>query len=106
MHDQLQAEIDWRLANGCKMVSVRELGEAFKALGYRLNRSMDCQSMARYVSGPRAGATHPVITTDATEIATGKSYAHYQGARDANFRKMMELRQTLFAVTRGCILEV
>lgn len=102
----LEDEIKRRLARGWRLLSVREFSAEFKRLGYKLDRSMDCRSVARWISGPDAGTSYPCCSTDATEIATGKSYAHYQGTRDANFRRMMQLRSEIFAVSRGAILEI
>lgn len=106
MDDRLKREIADRLAYGARRVSVAQMGKEFLALGYRLDRSMDCRSTARIITGPRAGETYPVCSTSCTEIASGLGFAHYQAGRGDNFRKMMKLRGEIFAISRGAILEV
>lgn len=102
----LETEISRRIAAGCEQLSVSAMGARYLALGYRLDRSRDCYSNSRYVSGPFAGQSYPAITTGAKESDTGRSFAHFESRRDENFKAMMDLRQTVFAVTRGRILEV
>lgn len=106
LSESLKGEIANRLSSGARHVSVAQMGKEFLALGYRLDRSMDCRSVARIMTGPRAGETYPCCSTSLTEISSGLGYAHYQAGRGANFRRMMELRNEIFAVSHGAILEV
>jgi hypothetical protein len=106
MNAALQQEIDYRISIGCRMVSVAQMDSEFRALGYRLDRSMDCRSVGRYLTGPRAGTSHPVCTTGLKECDTGAGAWHYESRRDENFRRMQQLRNEVFAISRGAILEV
>lgn len=102
----LDRELTRRAEMGLFPVSVAEMDARYRETGYRLNRSDDCKSNARIMTGPAAGDSYPVITCGLTHVATGMRYANVDAPRDAGFRRMMELRQELFAVVRGAILEV
>ena len=102
MDPKLETEITYRLSIGCKHLSVRAMSERFRALGYELDRSLDCRAMSRYLSD---GRTYPACTTGVKERDTGRSAFHFEARRDANFRAMQKLRQDVFAVSRGAILE-
>lgn len=92
--------------NGQKILTVRAMGERFKALGYKLERSMDCAGNSRYMTGEHAGRSYPCITTSVKEIDSGMSAFHYQARRDANFKAMQALRGEVCAIVRGRLLEV
>lgn len=102
----LHAEIHARLASGSRHLTVAGLDAAFRALGYRLDRSRDCRSVARYLTGPRAGETYPAISTGLKELDSGLSAFNVSARRDDRFRAMQVLRGEVFAVTQGAILEV
>jgi hypothetical protein len=105
--ERLAKEIAYRESIGCERLSVAEFGRRFAALGYRIDRTMDCRSSARYVTGPRAGESYPACDTGINEADTGLRAWNYAARRDAAFQAMQELRQQVFAVTRdGFILEV
>jgi len=101
----LNEELRRRKAMGCERLTVTGMGERFRALGYRLDRSADCWCMAKYITGSYAGETHPCITCGVVELDTGRSAFHFESRRDANFEAMQQLRQDVFAVTRRAILE-
>ncbi|MBB4092436.1 hypothetical protein DEA98_10025 [Brucella pseudogrignonensis] len=101
----LQAEIIHRLAIGCERVSVAEMENRYRALGYALDRDLDCRCMSRIMTGPDAGRAYPCITTGVKEIDTRRSAFHFESRRDTNYRAMQRLRQDIFAVTKGAILE-
>jgi hypothetical protein len=104
---RLQREIDWRQSIGQARLSVAELGRRYAALGYQLDRRLDCLSSARYMTGERAGETYPACDTGLKEADTGKSAWHCEARRDDLFKTMQALRGEVFAVTRsGHILEV
>lgn len=102
----LQDEITRRDADGCERLSVAALAARFAALGYTLDRSMDCRGLARYMSGPHAGAAYMCCTTGLKETDSGLSAFNVDARRDDNFREMQNLRQQIYAVSRGAILEV
>ncbi|GHE75994.1 hypothetical protein GCM10019059_39180 [Camelimonas fluminis] len=84
------------------MLSPRAIDAEFRKLGYRLDRSLDCRSTSRYLY---SGRTYPCCTTGVREADTGLSAFNCDARRDANFRAMQELRGSVFAVSRGAILE-
>lgn len=102
----MEEEIAYRISLGCEMLSVAALGARFKALGYTLDRTMDARAPARYLTGERAGRTYPACTTGLKETDTGLSAFHYQARRDGKFEAMQRMRDDVFAVSRGAILEV
>lgn len=99
----LEIEIAYRLAQGDEQLSIAAFGARFMALGYRLDRTMDCRSNARYLD---SGRSYPCITTSVRESDSGLSAFNFDARRDSNFRAMQQLRQQIFAVSRGAILEV
>lgn len=102
MTDTLQIEIETRLAMGCEMLTVPQFVSRFAELGYSVDRSMDCRSTARYLE---TGRTYPACNTGMAESDTGRSAFHYEARRDSRFEAMQALRQQVFAVSRGSILE-
>lgn len=93
-------------ASGMQILTVKEFSARFEALGYKLDRSMDCRSVAQFMTGEYAGESYPCITTSLKEKDTGMSAFHYQARRDANFKAMQKLRQEICTITRGALLEV
>ena len=105
MNQILADEIAWRDRNGYRRLTVAGMEREFLALGYRLDRSMDCRHTARWLTGDRAGQTHPCISTGVKEADTGISAFHVNARRDDNFRAMQQLRQEVYAIVRGAVLE-
>ncbi len=104
MSDALQTEIAFRVANGERLVTVKQFAREFAALGYTLDRTMDCRAPSRYLE---TGRSYPCCTTSVKESDTGISAWHYLNARrDANFKAMQALRSKIFAISLGAILEV
>ena len=107
MNPALEAEIAYRIAHGARQLSVAQFTAEFAALGYVLDRSMDCRSMARYMApDSESGRAYPCCTTSANEADSGLSAFNVGARRDSNFRKFQQLRGDIFAVSRGAILEV
>ena len=105
----LEREIANRAARGLRPSTIAYIRDRLAAIGYKMDRSMDCFSNTRHMTGDFAGQSYPAITTDIAELDTGISFAHYKDARrDANFRELQRLRYEgeLFAVVRGRILEL
>lgn len=98
----LEVEIAYRQSEGAELLSVKAMGERFKALGYRLDRSLDCRALSRYLD---SGRTYPACTTGVAERDTGMSAFHFEARRDDKFQAMQDLRNQVFAVSRGAILE-
>ena len=99
----LETEIEHRKAHGAECLTVAQFAKRFAALGYALDRDMDCRAPARYLNSGRA---YPACTTGLKESDTGMSAFHFQARRDSRFKAMQELRGHIFAVSRGAILEV
>lgn len=100
--EDLAYEAATRINTGAELLSVSEMGERFRAIGYALDRNLDCRSQARYLD---SGLTYPACTTGVKEADTGMSAFHYQARRDASFRAMQALRSQVFAISRNAILE-
>lgn len=105
---RLHRELERRRLSGRHPVTVREMNERLAQLGYKLDRSRDCPCNSRYITGPHAGESYPAVTTGVREIDSGLSFAHVDARRDENFEALQKLRleDSLFAVTRGRILEI
>lgn len=101
----LDAELSYRKEQGQAPVSVAEFTARFAALGYQLDRSMDCRALARYMTGERAGTAYPCCSTGVIEADTKLSAFNCDARRDERFRAMQELRGSIYAVSRGYILE-
>lgn len=102
----LEAELERRKNQPEQHVTLDEIKRRLAELGYTLDRSMDCRSMARIISGRGAGNSYPCCTTGIREADTGMSAFHYQARRDDNFRALQALRGTIYTVIRGYIFEI
>lgn len=91
---------------GKQILTVQQFTARFAALGYKLDRTLDCRAQARYMTGPHAGKSYPACTTYVREADTGMSAFHFQARRDANFAAMQKLRNEIAAISRGALLEV
>ena len=105
---KLQQELDRRKARGDAPVTLAQMKRALAAIGYRLDRSLDCASMNRYLTGDCAGQSYPAINTGVKEADTGLSAFNVNARRDENFKALQRMRfnEELFAVVRGRILEI
>lgn len=103
----LQDELKHRAHEGDHPLPIKAIADALGAIGYVLDRSMDCRSMATWMTGPRAGTSYPCVTTGITEADTGLSAFNVDARRDANFARLQDMRSSgrYFAVSRGAILE-
>jgi hypothetical protein len=84
------------------------LKHELKRLGYRLDRSMDSRSTARWLTGERSGESYPCITTGIKESDTGKSAFHFEARRDKNFESLQKLRivGAYVPMNKGYLLEI
>lgn len=103
----LQSELDRRAREGNHPMSVRSLADVFAAIGYTLDRSLDCRGVSTWQTGPHAGQSYPCVTTGIRETDTGLSAFHVSARRDASFDKLQEMRLSgkFFAVSKGALLE-
>jgi hypothetical protein len=104
----LGSEIAYKLRNGSRQVTLQQLDEELRAIGYRLDRSGDCHSRNRYLTGERAGESYPAVNMTVVQISNGLSAFHVDAKRDAAFDTLQSMRATeaLFAVHRGRIYEI
>lgn len=101
--EALNEEIAFRDRFGLKRVSMDELTDLIRAVGYRFNKSMSCKSMSRYLTGERAGKSYPNNSLKPVQIDDGLSFSHVDARRDANFERLNEIRNTYYAVHGGYI---
>ena len=108
MNILLQDELKYRASIGQTPVTLATIEAALMELGYQLDRMLDCRSLARWMSGPRAGKSYPALTTGIREVSTGLSFANINAGRGEDFQRLQALRLSgkLFAVIRGFILEI
>ncbi len=102
----LNDELAHRATLGLRPVSVAAFEASLKAIGYRRDRSMECRSLARYMTGERAGAPYPSCDTTPVEADTGLRYCNVNADRGERYEKLKALRGELFAVSGGYILEM
>lgn len=100
----LDRELARRAARGEFPVSVVEFERRLRAIGYRRDRSMECRSIARIVSGDGADDSYPSCGTTPVEIDTGLRFCNADADRGPRFEAFREMRD-MFAVSRGYILE-
>jgi hypothetical protein len=67
---------------------------------------MACKSLARYMTGPYAGETYPANSWCPIQADNGLSAFNVDARRDANFKALQKLRNDIFAVYAGFIIEV
>ena len=104
--DTLENEVAYRLAQGYRQVSFEQFKAEYAAIGYTFDRSCDTQGMARYVSGERAGNSYPCLTLYPIQADDKVSAWNVNARRDANYEAFRVLRNSIFAVSRGRIVEV
>ena len=104
--ETLNKEISARLASGARQLSMAEMAAEYRALGYKFNRALDCRSIARYISGEREGQSYPCLSLYPVQISDGISAWNVDARRDDNFKALQQLRDEVFAVSRGAIAEV
>lgn len=108
MHSVLAQELAARAAEGWHPVTLSQIKRQLRDLGYALDRDLDCRSMARIMTGPRAGQTYPTLSTGIKEADTGRSAFHVNVRRDTRFRTLQKLRFEvgLYTVLKGAILDL
>ena len=106
--DALERELARRAKHGHKPTTVAGMSVALLAIGYKMDRSMDCRSDNLHVSGENAGESYPAVNVGVVEADTGLSFANIDARKDDNFHALQSLRynEELFAVVRGRILEI
>lgn len=108
MNEQTKAELERRAAQGRHPSTLARIAHDLASIGYKLDRSGDCTSTARYVTGDHAGESYTCTTTTVREIDTHKTYCNAEARRDANFKTLQQWRFNgeLFAVINDSILDI
>jgi hypothetical protein len=101
-----QTEAANRVASGARQLTVNQFKAEFAALGYRFDADMACKSLARYMTGPYAGETYPANSWYPVQADDGLSAWNVNARRDDNFKALQKLRNEVFAVYAGYVIEV
>mgnify|MGYP000022277459 FL=1 len=104
--DTLENEVAYRLAQGYRQVSFEQFKAEYAAIGYTFDRTSDVRSIARYMTGERAGHSYPYLGLYPIQIDNRLSAWNVDARRDSNWVQFKALRNTLFAVTQGRIVEL
>ena len=99
-------EIAYRLSQGYRQVSFDQFKAEYAAIGYTFDRSGDVRSIARYVTGEQAGQSYPYLGLYPVQADDKVSAWNVNARRDANYEAFKVLRNSLFAVAQGRIVEV
>ena len=99
-------EITYRLAQGWRQVSFDQFKAEYAAIGYTFDRSSDVRSIARYITGKQAGQSYPYLSLYPVQADDKVSAWNVNARRDANYEAFKALRNSLFAVVQGRIVEV
>lgn len=99
-------EVAYRLAQGWKQVSFEQFKAEYAAIGYTFDRSSDIRSIARYMTGEQAGQSYPYLGLYPIQTDDKVSAWNVNARRDANYEALKVLRNSLFAVVQGRIVEV
>lgn len=105
---QLQNELARRAKAGQFPTSIENIEQQLNALGYGLDRSMDCHSNNRWMTGEHAGESYPAINTRIRELDTGINYGNIEARKDGKSDALGKLIVSgeLFAVTKSSIFEL
>ena len=93
-------------ALGMRRLTMRALQAEIAALGYKLNRDLDCRASSRFITGSLADTSYPCCAGYVVQSDDGLSFANVNARRDSNFRALQNLRGEVFAISRGAIFEL
>lgn len=99
------SEAAYRRKIGCVQITLSQFEAKLRAIGYRLNRSLDCKGVARYMTGERAGQTYPSCNMYPVQVDDSRSWCHVDARRDVNFEELKRIRDTYFAVSTHYIYQ-
>ena len=99
-------EVAYRLAHGWKQVSFEQFKAEYAAIGYTFDRSSDVRSIARYTTGELAGQSYPYLGLYPVQADNRLSAWNVEARRDDKYQAFRTLRNSLFAVVQGRIVEV
>ena len=99
-------EVTYRLTHGWKQVSFEQFKAEYAAIGYTFDRTSDVRSIARYTTGELAGQSYPYLGLYPVQADNRLSAWNVEARRDTNYEAFRALRNSLFAVVQGRIVEV
>ena len=99
-------EVAYRLAQGWRQVSFEQFRAEYAAIGYTFDRSSDVRSIARYITGEQVGQSYPYLGLYPVQTDDKVSAWNINARRDANYAAFKVLRNSLFTVVQGRIVEV
>ena len=99
-------EVAYRLAQGYRQVSFAQFKAEYAAIGYTFDRTSDVRSIAKYMTGERAGQSYPYLGLYPVQADDRISVWNVDARRDTNYEAFRALRNSLFAVVQGRIVEI
>ena len=99
-------EVTYRLTHGWKQVSFEQFKAEYAAIGYTFDRTSDVRSIARYLTGEQAGQSYPYLGLYPVQADDKVSAWNVDARRDTNYEAFKVLRNSLFAVVQGRIVEI
>lgn len=99
-------EVAYRLAQGYRQVSFDQFKAEYAAIGYTFDRTSDVRGIARYMTGERAGQSYPYLGLYPVQADDRVSAWNADARRDASYTAFKVLRNSLFAVVQGRIVEI
>jgi len=91
---------------GWNRMTLKSLEQRLRQLGYRLDRSGDCSSVSRWMSGVRAGSSYPCVSLRVVQANDGLGFAHVDARRDDAFRELQRMRLCTYVKGRNAIYEI
>ena len=104
--DTLENEVAYRLAQGYRQVSFEQFKAEYAAIGYTFDRKDDVRSIGRYMTGERAGQSYPYLGLYPVQADDKVSAWNVNARRDTNYESFRALRNSLFTVVQGRIVEI
>ena len=104
----LENELARRAIDGRPPMTRDSVCAELAKLGYVLDRTMDCFSYARYMTGPAAGESYPSVSLCILEDDTQRSFCNVDSRRDTKYRALQDIRKagTHYWVHHGRIYEL
>ena len=106
MEHTVDNEVAYRLSQGWRQVSFKQFKAEYAAIGYTFDRSSDMRSIARYMTGEQTGQSYPYLSLYPAQADDKVSAWSVNARRDANYEAFRVLRNSMFAVVQGRIVEV
>ena len=87
-------------------MSFEQFKVEYAAIGYTFDRKDDVRSIARHMTGEQAGQSYPYLGLYPVQADDRVSAWNVDARRDNNYQAFRTLRNSLFAVVQGRIVEV